>query len=1210
MKRRPRTEGMGELFTFPPEPQKTEPPSTEPPDFLERQQALDVSRSWIVEAPAGSGKTGLLIQRFLKLLALPGVEQPEQALAITFTVKATAEIRERVLEQLEHALTPEEPTSSFERETRTLALAVLERDRALGWRLVEHPRRLNVRTIDSVCSEIARSLPVLAGNAALSPVEDASNLYRLAAERTLLQLGGDDHALDDALRLILLHRDGNLAQVRDLLAEMLSLRDQWGRLIPLGHEMLEDAYLDGTVLPQIEHTLSDVICRELSKLASMVPGWQLHELAMLAAELGGNEGLNGQPSPIAICSGRSKAPGETAEDLEHWKALAHLLVKPTGGWRAGFTRNYLYFEIEKSQARRLKEISEQFRERDDLEKAIESIAALPPAKYPPEQWRVAKALFRVLYRALAELQIVFAERGECDFTEPGLIARAALRNEDAALETAMGTRLQHILVDEMQDTSTSQYELIELLTQGWDGHSQTVFLVGDPKQSIYLFRQARVERFIRTMQRQRLGDLELGCLRLTANFRSRGDLVRSFNHDFSRLFPQSLRDDRPEEVPFVEAQPVRSSSSGDVASIVWHAQVIPFGGSTEDRRRARHRQARREAMEIRKLIEQWRSNPLPHGRTNPWKIAVLVRNRAHLTDIVAELKRARTTEPVPFRAVRIESLDERPEVLDIFALTRALLHPADRIAWLAVLRAPWCGLELAELHALTGQDDPNLFDKTMEELILERGQDLSEESCQRLVRIWPVLEAALRQHSRLSIAEWVERTWRSLGGDAPLTAEEKTNVRVYLELLDELERLGPVDLVQLRLRLRYLYAEPSSAPGAVDLMTIHGSKGLEWDVVLIPGLEKRSRNSRSRLLTWNEIVSSDEHSAAVLLAPIAGKGRDSEALNLWLDGIHRARESAESRRLFYVACTRAREELHLFASPEQNQNGSIRQNAGSLLQASWPAAEPHFVDTQSSARPLIAPVITLPTPAPPAAALVLPSLAAEADEPKRAILHRLPLDFTPSVQFQSSDKTDMGLKTASTVRFKRPEGSFEARAFGTTVHAFLELLAEEFAGGADALALLERVAEWKGRIAAILRGHGLPPQAVEQLATRVQSALVSTLRDPAGVWVLSARNEAYSEYALRSWQEGFSSVRLDRIFRAGPEPGVSGKEYLWIVDYKTTSYTGTAPEEFFLQERERYAAQLETYARTMHDSSEFSSIRLGLYYPTLPGLTWWKLEST
>ena len=123
--------------------------------------------------------------------------------------------------------------------------------------------------------------------------------------------------------------------------------------------------------------------------------------------------------------------------------------------------------------------------------------------YPPEQWWVAKALFRVLSRALAELQLVFARRGECDFAEWGLMAQFALRQDGAAedLNAALGMTLQHLLVDEMQDTSTSQYELIELLTQGWDGQSQTVFLVGDPKQSIYLFRQARVERFVRMMRR-------------------------------------------------------------------------------------------------------------------------------------------------------------------------------------------------------------------------------------------------------------------------------------------------------------------------------------------------------------------------------------------------------------------------------------------------------------------------------------------------------------------------------------------------------------------------------------------------------------------------------------------------------------------------------------------------------------------------------------
>ena len=101
--------------------------------------------------------------------------------------------------------------------------------------------------------------------------------------------------------------------------------------------------------------------------------------------------------------------------------------------------------------------------------------------------------------------------------------------------------------------------------------------------------------------------------------------------------------------------------------------------------------------------------------------------------------------PIPFRAVDIERLNERQEVLDLFALTRALLHPADRVAWLAVLRAPWCGLELAELHLLAGADDPEWAERSIQDVDRERGDLLSEESCERLQRIWPVLQAATEQ---------------------------------------------------------------------------------------------------------------------------------------------------------------------------------------------------------------------------------------------------------------------------------------------------------------------------------------------------------------------------------------------------------------------------------------------------------------------------------
>ena len=102
----------------------------------------------------------------------------------------------------------------------------------------------------------------------------------------------------------------------------------------------------------------------------------------------------------------------------------------------------------------------------------------------------------------------------------------------------------------------------------------------------------------------------------------------------------------------------------------------------------------------------------------------------------------------------------------------------------------------------------------------------------------------------------------------------------------------------------------------MDLMTIHGAKGLEWDVVIVPGLERKPQADRERLLNWSEIDSSDAGAAHIVLAPIAERGEGSKELNAWLKDIGRAREAAERKRLFYVACTRAQEELHLFASPE------------------------------------------------------------------------------------------------------------------------------------------------------------------------------------------------------------------------------------------------------------------------------------------------------
>jgi len=1182
--------------------------SQQPPDWRERERALDVRQSWIVEAPAGSGKTGLLIQRYLKLLADESVEQPEQVLAITFTVKATAEMRDRVVAQLESAARGDalKGDSDFERETRALAEAVLQRDKLLGWGLLEHPRRLKIRTIDSVCGEIAQSLPVLSGSGGRpTPVEDPTPLYREAVRQTLMQLGGADAKLDTALRTVLLHRDGSLTDCERLLMEMLPLRDQWGELVPLLRQDLDDNYLDGTVLPRLQKALEEAISAGLAQLSRSVPYDILRDLSLLAGEMGHAEGYKGQPSPIAVWAGLQDTPEDIAEHLEHWLGLIHLVTTGEDKWRSGFRSDYLKFDLEKDQAARLKSLVKELSEHEDVLEEIKRVKHLPPAEYPQEQWRVAKALFRVLSRSLAELQLVFGRKGECDFAELGLLAKTALEHGGARdLSEAWEVELRHLLVDEMQDTSTSQYALIELLTRGWDGRSQTVFLVGDPKQSIYLFRQARVERFVRMMRTQMLGDLPLGGLQLTANFRSQSELVDRFNHDFSVLFPQEVSAANPEEVPYVEAQAVREQSKNGARSVVWHARVLDFVDAKTERRR----QSQVEAQQIREIVEDWRARPLPEGRSEPWKIAVLVRSRNVLGDIVTELK-DETKGAIPFRAVDIEPLGERQEVLDLFALTRALLHSADRVAWFAVLHAPWSGLGLADLHVLAGADDPDWAERCVEDAVVERGELLSEESCARLMRVWPVLQAARNHRAGLTTSQWVERTWRSLGGDAYLNATEMANALQYLRLLDEVEeQAGTMDLRLLKRRLDKLFAEPAIEAAAVDLMTIHGAKGLEWDVVMVPSLERKAQVSRERLLMWTEIDSSDADAASIVLAPIAGRGEGSKELNSWLRGIDRAREAAERKRLFYVACTRGREELHLFASPEANAKGEVVRANGSLLATAWPVAKEHFTAiTQTSENSA---TVFMMSPAPNADEgsddFVVDLAASGEEEARPAILMRLPLSFQPEARFAAARKLSYGETAVAPSHFERPEGSFEARAFGNAVHAFFEMLTKRMADGVDAQGLLRELEGWMPRIAAVLRGEGLTQVIVDQLANRVKTALSNTLKDPEGLWLLGPRAEATSEYALTSWDERRSSVRLDRVFLGGQTPLDAGTGYLWIIDYKTGTHGRQGVNEFLTEERVKYGAQMETYARTMSDRVETGRLRVGLYYPMLARLVWWQ----
>ena len=1261
-----------------------------PADTEARAAALDTRFSCIVEAPAGSGKTGLMVARYLKLLGDPSLEQPEEVLAITFTRKATAELRERVLEQLSKAAALQEtsPTaedlskrlSPYEQETQALALAALQRSKRFGWEILERPARLNIRSIDSVCSQIANALPILTGaGGRRETVEDANHLYQLAARRTFLQLGNTntpaEQQLDAALRTLLLHRDGNLADCEALVAEMLKGREQWGELAPIfparasGSGTQKHAELEDVIHQRLERSLENIVSSGLSRALHAMPADALQDLATLAARLSCQPGTNGNPSPIALCAGREQPPGTKAEDFDHWVALIGLLLKSDGQWRKRFTSAYLKFELPKAEAQALQEIAQTLQSleppNDELREALAGVLNLPPAKYPAEQWEMVKVLFHILQRALVELRLVFAERGQCDFTEFALSARAALRTGtnadlegDLASDPAIwaGTGLSHILVDEMQDTSSGQYELLNLLTRFWDGHTQTLFLVGDPKQSIYLFRQARVERFLRTTLEKRLGDLELRPLSLTANFRSQTKLVIDFNAIFSQIFRHSVTAQAGSldstlsegvDVPFVQAQAIRDTAYG--SGVVWHPKLISNTDSTSD---SRATIAAKEAREIRRIIEQRQAMPLPHSRAGkPWSIAVLGRTRLHLEAVIEELKQDRGAGPLPYRAIDLDPLDELPEVLDALALTRALLHPADRVAWLAVLRAPWCGLGLADLLRLTGdnaaptsgpQAEDDVREWTVAELVRSRRGLLSSQGQQQLDRVWPVLESAVATRGRTAVAIHVERTWRSLGGDLMLPEPKRRNVQRYLDLLLAVENDAErVDLNLLNSRLKNLYAEPAPAVVhdgrlQVELLTIHKAKGLEWDLVLIPGLDRSSGQNRNVLLNWQEFdqaagpdqkrgqdrsLDQEEHqSAIVVLAPIDEKGAEKGRLSQWLNRVRARREAAERKRIFYVAATRAREELHLFATASLTMKGELAQpRFDSLLKACWPAAKPHFESLLEalSAADGEEDELTM------AASEATQEHTDESAQSTTATVMRLPLSCDPSARFRFSAGRRLLYPASSALRhvaaFHRPEGSFAARAFGNVVHRYLQRLAKLLQAEADQVqnptdfktedswqAIAAQIPSWRPALQASLRGEGLSSTLAQRESARAERALTLALRDPVGRWILSPHPSAASEQTLKLAAAEAQALRLDRTFLASTEPNADGNDRIWIVDFKTTEQGTLSEAAFEAEELAKYKDQLEAYAtlrRTLPDGD--LPIQLGLYYPLIPRLLHW-----
>jgi len=241
-------------------------------DQAQRQQALKTNQSFIVQAPAGSGKTELLIQRYLRLLS--EVKEPEEIIAITFTRKAASEMRNRVLEALERAEGPE-PEQQHTRLTWQLACKVLRQDAELGWTIQQSPSRLKIQTIDSLCSGLTRQLPLhstFGGQPGIT--ENPQELYFEAARAAIHHLE-QGREWGDAVATLLGHLGNNIPRLEQLLVSMLAKRDQWLRHVVSGSE-------EWLQRQELEQALKRVVEQALVELSKTVPQDLASEIVKLA----------------------------------------------------------------------------------------------------------------------------------------------------------------------------------------------------------------------------------------------------------------------------------------------------------------------------------------------------------------------------------------------------------------------------------------------------------------------------------------------------------------------------------------------------------------------------------------------------------------------------------------------------------------------------------------------------------------------------------------------------------------------------------------------------------------------------------------------------------------------------------------------------------------------------------------------------------------
>ncbi len=883
--------------------------------------ACDPQRSVVVEACAGAGKTWMLVSRILRAL-LDGA-QPHEILAITFTRKAAGEMRARLGEWLREFAAP---GFSDEQRARELVMRGMEPAQAralapalagLYEQVLASGRAVEIRTFHAWFSQLLRAAPL-----------DLLAELGLAPGMTLME------ELDD-------HRAAVFRRFHSAILADAALHADHATLVQRRGRDQVRAWFDSALQKRVELELAD----EAGVLEDSVPPadgqplqelqaapWQhsLHELAQLLGQGGANA--------------RKAAAG-----LVDALALADPEALFRGVWKALFT--------DKNSARKLGDLPQLASAQFELE----GIAArLRQQEAHAEHMQLVR-LSRVLLRELAAYK---RARGYADMADLERCALALLRDTTLSgwVQERLDTRIRHVLIDEFQDTSPLQWHALHSWLSAYagagGGHSGQrppgVFIVGDPKQSIYRFRRAepRVFAAAREFVAHGLGGAWLAC---DHTRRNAPQVLEAVNEVFGAATQQGEYSDFRAHTTELGAVPgagllalpavlradkeARAATSG--APATWRDSLCT--PRHEPEAVLREQEARWVAQAVHELLHT--------GQARAGEVFVLCRKRASLRLVAQGLQALH----LPFAAAEDFSLMDAPEVRDLVAVLDVLASPSHRLSLAHALRSPLfgaCDDDLVALALAAAQSGDWWAALTQP----DHGDRPALQRAARLLRAWQDAAKRLPPHDLLDRivfeGAYRERMVAVVPAERRLAALDAVDALLSQALmLDGARYATPYNFVRALKRRAIKVAAPVQ-PDAVQLLTVHGAKGLEARVVFVMDSQPEASNADTATLLVDWPVEADRPARCAF---IYSEARCPPSLQPLLDREKAARQREELNGL-YVAMTRAKERLVFSRTEPHRATPSWWQRVEAMV-LPWEPGAAHGETHAAAERPIVLPAL-------------------------------------------------------------------------------------------------------------------------------------------------------------------------------------------------------------------------------------------------------------